>query len=53
MTPTNVQQTLKDARHVIYKMSGWLGIDISELNEDFNGICDRLDDNIDSLEGDE
>ena len=53
MTPTNVQQTLKDARHVIHKMAGWLGIDIDELDEDYNGICERLDNAIQSLEGEE
>lgn len=51
MEPQNVQTTLKQALHIIGKMSGWLGIDIDELNADYNNVYDNIVEAIESLEG--
>ena len=53
MAPNTIQQVLKDARDVIYKLSRKTGIDIEELNEHYNNVCDRLDNTIQWLEGEE
>ena len=53
MSPSNVQSVLKDSRYVIQKLAGSLGIDLSELDENYYNICERLDAAIEDLEGEQ
>lgn len=38
---------LKEARFLIAKLAGWQGMDLSELDEEYDGVITRMDNLLD------
>lgn len=37
-----LQRALKDARFLIGKLAGWQGVDLSELDDEYDGVITRI-----------
>ena len=37
-----LQRVLKDARFLIGKLAGWQGVDLSELDDEYDGVITRI-----------